>query len=63
MKTVGDLVPASQGSEFLPKVLKVNANDGLIGAGGFISAVITSYQLYDWWNLIMWNINKNFKYN
>ena len=46
IKTVGDMIPASQGSEVAPNIFKVNFNDGWMGLGGFISAVITSYQLY-----------------
>jgi peroxin-11B len=46
LKTLGDMITASQGSEFAPKVLKINFNDGWVGFGGFLSAVITSYQLY-----------------
>lgn len=46
LKTLGDMITASQGSEFAPKVLKINFNDGWVGFGGFLSAIITSYQLY-----------------
>lgn len=46
LKTLGDMITASQGSEFAPTVLKINFNDGWIGFGGFLSAIITSYQLY-----------------
>ena len=46
LKQLGDLIPASQGSEIVPKLFKKNFNDGWIGMGGFISAVITSAQLY-----------------
>lgn len=46
IKYVGDLISASQGSEIAPKLLKINFNDGWVGIGGFVSAVITSYQLY-----------------
>jgi len=46
LKQFGDLIPASQGSEIVPKLFKRNFNDGMIGLGGFVSAVITSYQIY-----------------
>lgn len=48
MKVVGDIVPAGQGSEIFPKVLGFTANDSWCGLGGLVSAIITSYQLYDW---------------
>lgn len=46
VKNLGDLITASQGSEIFPKLTKRNFTEGWIGAGGFVSAVITSYQLY-----------------
>lgn len=46
IKYFGDLITASQGSEIAPKLLKITFNDGWIGIGGFISAMITSYQLF-----------------
>ena len=46
LKTLGDMITASQGSEIAPKIFKITFNDGWIGFGGFLSAVITSYQLY-----------------
>jgi peroxin-11B len=46
IKYLGDLITASQGSEMAPKLLKINFNDGWMGIGGLISALITSYQLY-----------------
>jgi len=47
IKQIGDLLPAGAGSGIIPKLLKgKNFNDGWIGAGGFVSAVVTSYQLY-----------------
>lgn len=46
LRQIGDLIPASQGSEIIPKLFKRNFNDGWIGLGGFVSAVIASYQLY-----------------
>lgn len=44
---MGDILPAGQGSEVIPKLFGVNLSDGLVGIGGLVSAVITSYQLYD----------------
>jgi hypothetical protein len=41
------MIPAGQGSEILPNIFGFSASDSLIGIGGFISAIITSYQLYD----------------
>lgn len=46
IKTLGDMIPAGQGSEILPK-LKLSFTDSTVGLGGFVSAIITSYQLYD----------------
>jgi len=40
------MIPAGQGSEILPK-LKLSFTDSTVGLGGFVSAIITSYQLYD----------------
>lgn len=45
-KTLGDMITSSQASEIFPKLTNKNFNDGQIGMGGFVSAVITSYQLY-----------------
>ena len=46
LKNLGDMVTASQGVS-LPKTLfGFDFNDGQVGLGGFISAVITCYQLY-----------------
>lgn len=47
IKVVGDIIPAGQGSEFFPKVCGVTVNDSWCGLGGLVSAVLTSYQLYD----------------
>jgi lipid-A-disaccharide synthase-like uncharacterized protein len=44
---LGDMIPAGQGSEIIPKLFKKNFNDGWIGLGGFVSAVVSSYQLYN----------------
>ena len=46
IKNLGDLITASQGSDIFPKLTGKTFTDGWIGAGGFVSAVITSYQLY-----------------
>ena len=46
IKNFGDLITASSGSEIFPKLTGKSFTDGWIGAGGFVSAVITSYQLY-----------------
>ena len=46
IKNLGDLITASQGSDIFPKITGKTFSDGWIGAGGFVSAVITSYQLY-----------------
>ncbi|KAL4493142.1 hypothetical protein ABPG72_003227 [Tetrahymena utriculariae] len=46
IKNLGDTITAGQASNLWPTLLNKNASDGLIGLGGFVSAVITSYQLY-----------------
>ncbi|CAD8111729.1 unnamed protein product [Paramecium primaurelia] len=46
IKIFGDLMPAGQGSEFFPKVFKINLNDGVIGLGGLISGAVAAYQAY-----------------
>lgn len=46
LKTLGDLIPSGMGSEILPK-LGFHFTDSTIGLGGFVSAIITSYQLYE----------------
>ena len=48
IKVLGDVIPAGQASEFLPSVLKISANDSACGLGGLVSAILTSYQLYEW---------------
>ncbi len=46
LKNLGDMVTASQGIS-LPKTLfGFDFNDGQVGFGGLLSAVITCYQLY-----------------
>ena len=47
LKVLGDIIPAGQGSETFKTLFGWTANDKLCGLGGFISAVITSYQLYE----------------
>ena len=47
VKVVGDIIPSGQASEVLPNVLGINANDSWCGMGGLVSALLTSYQLYD----------------
>ena len=46
IKSLGDMITAGQGSEVVPMITGKNFNDGWIGAGGLISALITSYQLF-----------------
>jgi hypothetical protein len=46
VKVLGDIIPAGQGSEFFPNYLNFTANDSACGLGGFIAAILTSYQLY-----------------
>lgn len=45
IKQAGDMVTSSSAIE-LPQKLGFSFNDGHIGMGGFVSAVITMYQLY-----------------
>jgi peroxin-11B len=45
IKQLGDMVTSSQAIE-LPAKFGFNFNEGHIGVGGFVSAVITMYQLY-----------------
>ena len=45
LKQAGDMVTSSQAIE-LPSKFGFNFNDGHVGLGGFVSAVITMYQLY-----------------
>lgn len=47
IKVGGDIIPSGQASEVLPNVLGINANDSWCGMGGLVSALLTSYQLYD----------------
>jgi hypothetical protein len=47
IKVLGDVIPAGQASEFFPNVLGISANDSACGLGGLVSALLTSYQLYE----------------
>ncbi len=47
LKVLGDIIPAGQGSETFQTLFGWTANDKLCGLGGLVSAVITSYQLYE----------------
>lgn len=46
IKTLGDLIPSSQGCGLFKKVFGFDASDALVGWGGFISAIISNYQLF-----------------
>lgn len=46
LKNLGDMVTASQGVSLPQTLFGFDFNDGQVGVGGFISAVITCYQLY-----------------
>lgn len=41
------MIPAAQGAQVFEKIFGKPASDGLAGFGGLVSAVITSYQLFD----------------
>jgi len=41
------MIPSSQGAEIIPKLFKRNFNDGWIGLGGFVSASIASFNIYN----------------
>ena len=45
-KNLGDLVTASQALSIPKKLFNFDFNDGQVGFGGLLSAVITCYQLY-----------------
>ena len=47
IKVVGDVIPAGQGSDIFPNVFGLTVNDSWCGLGGLVSAVLSSYQLYD----------------
>jgi len=47
IKVLGDIIPAGQGSEMFQTLFGFTVNDKLCGLGGFVSALITSYQLYE----------------
>jgi len=48
VKTIGDLLPSGQGCQFYEKVFGFTVNEGLCGLGGLVSAILTSYDLYEW---------------
>lgn len=47
LKVLGDIVPAGQGSQVFPNYLGFTASDSACGLGGLISALISSYELYE----------------
>ena len=47
IKTVGDMLPAGQGCGFYQDYLGFSVNEGYCGLGGLVSALITSYDLFD----------------
>jgi len=47
IKVVGDIIPAGQGSEVFQNYLGFTATDSSCGLGGFVSALISSYELYE----------------
>ena len=51
VKTAGDMLPAGQGCAFYPDYLGFSVNEGYCGLGGLVSALISSYDLYEWSNL------------
>jgi hypothetical protein len=46
LKTLGDMVTASQAIQLPRKIFGFDFNDGQVGFGGLLSAVITCYQLF-----------------
>jgi hypothetical protein len=46
LKNLGDMVTASQGISLPKNLFGFDFNDGQVGFGGLLSAVITCYQLY-----------------
>ena len=48
VKTVGDMLPAGQGCAFYSDYLGFSVNEGYCGIGGLVSALISSYELYEW---------------
>jgi len=46
LKTLGDMVTASQAIGLPRKLFGFDFNDGQVGFGGFLSAVLTCYQLF-----------------
>ena len=47
IKVGGDVIPAGQTAELFSSLFGFNANDTWCGLGGLVSAILTSYQLYD----------------
>lgn len=47
IKVGGDVIPAGQTAELFSILFGFNANDTWCGLGGLVSAILTSYQLYD----------------
>lgn len=47
IKTAGDLIPSSAGCGLFEKIFKFEPSDAFVGWGGFISAAISNYQLFD----------------
>jgi hypothetical protein len=46
LKNLGDLVTATQALSIPKSLFGFDFNDGQVGFGGLLSAVITCYQLY-----------------
>ena len=46
LKTIGDMITSSQVAGLPKYLLQFEFHEGHIGLGGFISAVITIFQLY-----------------
>jgi hypothetical protein len=47
IKILGDMIPAAQGAQVWAKLFGNPASDTVAGLGGLVSALITSYQLYE----------------
>lgn len=47
LKVVGDIIPAGHGSEVFSTYLGLNFTDSACGLGGLVSALISSYELYE----------------
>lgn len=46
MKTCGDLITAYTGSGIAKKVFRKAPNDGMVGIGGSVSAIITLFTFF-----------------